>query len=546
MTRQLAQLGIPLWLVLGMLSGCQGELDGGVATRRSTGPSPVPAGDPIGTGGLRRLSPLEAETTVADLLEELDADATGAPRAPLPVPQNRHGFQNPLDPGQLSLEEVRGMLDWAESLSAIATADVAASMRCTPTAVWDSCVRDYATELTRLAYRRPLGADELARFEAAYLAVSAETTPTDGVRTLWEMALTSPDFWYVSAETVPDGSQLTPEAMASQLSYGLWGTMPDPWLRARTAQLTTPEMVRAIADEMLDDPRATATVARFHHDWLNLAQSELLDKDPARYPDFNAETAAALDVEFDAFVTRAVLEDRPISELFESRDAYVNRPLEELYGLAPMSTGNDDWHWRELGPERAGVLTRPLYLATTAGRGESALIHRGVAVIEHLLCHVLTVPDNATLEALPIPPDATSGKMAAVLDRASKPACASCHDTIDPIGVAFESFDAIGEFRMSYPDGVAIRPAGSLEATFTSQTINYTDAADLMSSLANSPRVHLCYASKWSEWLTGAPPNPAQRAQLELISRTPDISIREVLLRTLTSPWFLTRAELAR
>ena len=546
MTRQLAQLGIPLWLVLGVLTGCQGELDGGVVTRRGTGPSPVPAGDPIGTGGLRRLSPLEAETTVADLLVELDADATGVPRAPLPVPQNRHGFQNPLDPGQLSLEEVRGMLEWAESLSAIATADVAASMHCTPSAVWDACVRDYATELTRLAYRRPLEAEELARFEAGYLAVTAETTPTDGVRTLWEMALTSPDFWYVSAETVPDGSQLTPDAMASQLSYGLWGTMPDPWLRARASQLTTPETVRAIANEMLDDPRAAATVARFHHDWLNLAQAALLDKDPVRYPDFDAETAASLDVEFDAFVTRAVLEDRPISELFESRDAYVNQPLEALYGLAPMSTGNDDWHWRELGPERAGVLTRPLYLATTAGRGESALIHRGVAVTEHLLCHVLTPPANATTEALPIPADATSGKMAAVIDRAAKPTCASCHDTIDPIGVAFESFDAIGSFRMAYPDGVAIRPAGSLDATFTSQTIDYTDAADLMSSLANSPRVQLCYASKWSEWLTGAPPNAAQRAQLELIANTPDISIREVLLRTLTSPWFLTRAELAR
>ncbi len=536
--------GVSLLVVLGALSGCQGELDAGVVTRR--GESNVPAGDPIGTGGLRRLSPLEAETTVLDLFTELDTGATEVPRAPLPVPQNRHGFQNPLDPGQLSLEEVRSMLDWAETLSALATADLAASMGCTPSAVWDACVRDYATELTRLAYRRPLDADELARFEAAYVAVTAETTPTDGVRTLWELALTSPDFWYVSAATVPDGSQLTPEAMASQLSYGLWGTMPNPWLRERTAQLTTPETVRAIADEMLDDPRAAATVARFHHDWLNLAEAELLDKDPVRYPSFNAETAASLDVEFDAFVTRAVLEDRPLSELFESREAYVNQPLEALYGLAPMSTGNDDWHWRELGPERAGVLTRPLYLATTAGRGESALIHRGVAVTEHLLCHLLTPPANATTEALPIPADATSGKMAAVEHRASRPDCASCHDTIDPIGVAFESFDAIGAFRMSYPDGVAIRPAGSLDATYTSQTIAYTDAADLMSSLANSPRVQLCYASKWSEWLTGAPPNAAQRAQLQQIARTPDISIRELILRTLTSPWFLTRAELAR
>ena len=534
------------WIVAVLaLAACEGQI-GNPTDPSGRPPSerpPTELGDPIGVTGLRRLSPLEVEATVHDLLVELGVDvtATELPRTPLPSPDHRHGFQTTIATGHLGFEQVRSLLEWSEAISERATADLPSAMGCTPTAAFDACTRDYATRLGELAFRRPLTADELALFEDVHVTVAAETTPRDGVRALWELALTAPDFTYLSAQTVDDGSRLTPHAIASQLSYGLWGTMPDAWLRERTATLTTPEAVRATADAMLDDPRAETIVARFHRDWLNLASASELDKDPALYPEFDATTAAALETELDAFVVRAVLENRSIADLFASRDAFVNRRLEALYELDLRSSGDEDWQWRELPPERAGVLTRPLFLATTAGRGESALIHRGVAIIEHLLCRTLTPPDDAIEEALPIPVDASSGKLAAVADRASKPHCATCHDTIDPLGLAFESFDAIGAFRTAYPDGVAIDPAGTLESTFLDAPIDYAGASELLAELAEAPEVQLCYATKWSEWLTGAPPNDAQRAEIARFTETPGVSIREVLLETLTSPWFLDR-----
>lgn len=539
------------WIVaaLALLGACEGQI--GAPTDPGARPPserpPTELGDPIGTTGLRRLSPIEVEATVHDLLLELGADAGGtAPRTPLPSPDHRHGFQTTIATGHLGFEQVRSLVEWGESISELATADLPRAMGCTPTPAWDACVRDYATRLGELSFRRPLAAEELALFEEVHVAVAAETTPRDGVRALWEFALASPDFTYLSAQTVSDGSRLSPHAIASQLSYGLWGTMPDAWLRERTDTLTTPEAVRATADAMLDDPRAGVVVARFHRDWLNLASASELDKDPTLYPEFDATTAAALETELDAFVVRTVLEDRSIADLFASRDAFVNQRLEALYELPPRSSGDDDWQWRELGPERAGILTRPLFLATTSGRGESALIHRGVAIIENLLCRTLTPPDDAIEEALPIAVDASSGKLAAVADRASKPRCATCHDAIDPLGLAFESFDAIGGFRTAYPDGVAIDPAGTLESSFLEAPIDYANASELLEQLAETPEVQLCYATKWSEWLTGTPPNDAQRAVLENLAETPGISIREVLLETLTSPWFLDRAELER
>ncbi|MBX3250950.1 MAG: DUF1592 domain-containing protein [Myxococcales bacterium] len=542
MRRNVLRLVLPLAL---SALACEGQIDDPFANDPSRSRWGGDVGGLVPESALRRLSPLEAEATVRDLLAEHGVTAA-IPAAPLPTPDHRHGFQNALETGHLSFGLVQGIVEWAESISALATANVERSLGCTPGPSWDGCVSGFATNLMRLAFRRPLDADERARLESIYIEVAREATPVDGVRALWELAIVSPDFWYVSAETVPGGTQLAPHAIASHLAYGLWGTMPDAWLRERTESLTSSRAVREVAEVMLDDPRSEATVTRFHRDWLNLASASQLDKDRTLYPTFDAALARDLETELDAFVTRAVLDGHEIGTVFASRDAYVNRRLEQLYGLSPMSSGDDDWVWRELGPERAGILTRPLFLASTAGRGESSLIHRGVAVIEHLLCRTLAAPPNAIEEAVAIPPEASSGKLLGVSDRASKPQCSTCHDTIDPLGLAFESFDAIGAFRTAYPDGVPIDPAGRLDATFLSAPIVYESSAELLAELARAPEVQLCYAAKWSEWLTGRRPNRAQSDELERIAEAADRSIRDLILETIASPLFLDRVEPTR
>lgn len=502
-----------------------------------------PGGDLLGSPDFRRLSPFEVEQTVDDLLGELGISAQAADLLLAP-PDVRHTFSNTAESGNLTSGQVQNIMAYAESVSEIVVQDAAQVLGCTPTPAWDDCTSDFASRLGRLAFRRPLSSDDLETFRVVYETVMIEPEqPTDGVRAMVELALQSPDFWYLSNETRPGSQQLTSHAIAGRLSYYLWGTMPDAALRAAADadELSTPEQIRTQAARLLDDPRAEAVITRFHREWLHVSSATTLAKDPALYPSFDEALAADMDREFDLYVQRRVA-DGNVEQLLSSTEGFVNTRLESFYGLEPSSSGPDDWVWRSLGEERAGVLSRPLFLANTAGLGESSLIHRGVAVIENFFCKTLEVPDNVADEVVVLPPDATSGKLAGVENRAAKPVCAGCHGTIDPIGLSFEVFDAIGAYRSAYPDGVAIDPAGELDEGISDVAVSYQSSADLVSTLAEQPQAQACYASKWLEWSTGRRPTVEQKREVERLAQSGQVSIRALLLELAVSP-LLTQRE---
>lgn len=519
-------------------TGCTGNIgdaDGIDPTAQTT----------VGSPDFRRLSPLEIEQTIDDVLADFDI-AEPAEELLLAPPDVRHTFSNTAESGNFTTGQIQNIMAWAESVSLVFSQNIDTALGCTPTPSWDDCVSDFASRFGRLTFRRPLDAEDLAVFQTVYedVALQAEDPARDGVRAIVELALESPEFWYLSNQTQPDSQRLTPHAVAGRLSYYLWGTMPDAELRdaADRGELQTPEQIRAQAGRMLDDPRAEAIITRFHREWLHLSPATSLAKDTERYPSFDQDLAADMDREFDQFVQRQVSEGN-VADLLSSRESSVNTRMESLYGLETSASGPEDWVWRELGPERGGILTRPLFLANTAGLGESALIHRGVAVIENYFCKTLAVPDDVSDEVVEVAPDATSGKMAGVENRASKARCAGCHSTIDPIGVSFEVFDAIGGFRTSYPDGVDIAPAGEIAAgLIVDEQVPYETSADLMERLATRPDVQACYASKWLEWSTGRTPTSAQRHEVERLAEQGQVSIRALLLEVATSP-LLTHRE---
>ena len=520
------------------LSGCTGLIgDGG-----EPGSTDEPTGDVLGSPDFRRLSPIEVEQTLDDILVEVGI-AGAAGDLLLPPPDVRYSFSNTADSGNFGTTQIQSIMTWAESVSALFVADAPAVLGCTPTPVWDACVSEFASRLGRLTYRRPLDAEELATFQAVYEGAMVQPEqPTDGVRAVVEMAFQSPHYWYLSNETRPDSRQLTSHAIAGRLSYFFWGSMPDAALRdaADRDELRTPEQVRAQAERLLDDPRAEVVIARFHREWLHVDAATSLSKNASIYPSFDPALAADMDREFDMFVGRAVSQGS-VQDLLAGRDTFVNTRLETLFGLSASASGPDDWVLRPL-EDRAGILGRPLFLANTAGQGESALVHRGVAVIEKFLCKKLEVPADIADEIVPIPPDATSGKMVAVQDRASKAKCSACHDTIDPIGISFEVFDAIGAYRQSYPDGVAIDPSGELAVGIVPEAVSYASSAELVSTLASMPQAQACYASRWVEWSTGHHPTGDALVEVERVAEHGPVSIRALLLEVAASP-LLTHRE---
>lgn len=490
----------------------------------------------------RRLSPLEAETTVQAILVELGVtDQVDA--IPLPAPDVRASFSNRADTGNLTYDQVVNLMDWAESFSGRVVADPTTTLGCTPTEAWDACAQDFSERIGRLVWRRPLDDRERAQFEEIFTTVvaDADTIPNDGVRAMVEFALMSPDFWYLSTSVAEDGETFDSYATAARLSYFMWGTMPDASLRALADnnELGTAEQIRTQVESMLNDPRAEAVVSRFHREWLHTQAAFDLQKDGTLYPTFNEEMAADFETEFDLFVREIVLQQGAMDEMFSSQFGYVNQRLEGIYGLPSQAAGNDDWIWRDLGETRAGVFTRPLFLASTAGSGESLLIHRGNAIVEQALCWNLEFSDDFLDDAVVIPDDATSGKLLGVENRSSNGRCSGCHDVIDPIGVAFEAFDAIGVDRNQYPDGIAMDTAGTI---VVGDAINYSNASDLMNQLSDVSEVRTCYASKWVQWITGFPVNPESTAEVEnVVSLGQSATIRDLIVETAASDLFRKR-----
>ena len=293
----------------------------------------------------------------------------------------------------------------------------------------------------------------------------------------------------------------------------------------------------------MDDARAEVAITRFHREWLHVGSTTSLTKDAALYPSFSPELAADMDREFDRFVQRTVSEGT-VEDMLSSQEGFVNDRLESLYGLSPSSSGPDDWVWRSLGEDRAGILTRPLFLANMSGQGESSLIHRGVSVIENYFCRTLEPPENVADEAVEVPPNATSGKLAGVENRAAKSHCATCHNTIDPIGLSFEVFDAIGAYRSEWPDGVTIDTGGELQAGLVvDEPVSYESSAELLSVLATLPTVQACYTSKWLEWSTGRRPTADQQEEIERVTTSGQESIRSLLLEVATSSLLIQRED---
>jgi hypothetical protein len=74
--------------------------------------------------------------------------------------------------------------------------------------------------------------------------------------------------------------------------------------------------------------------------------------------------------------------------------------------------------------------------------------------------------------------------------RARTSPCSGCHAFFDAYGLVLESFDAIGRYRTSYPDGMAIDPSGTLPVALGGARV--ADAADFATKAVGSGAFSLC------------------------------------------------------
>jgi hypothetical protein len=293
--------------------------------------------------------------------------------------------------------------------------------------------------------------------------------------------------------------------------------MPDDALLsdADAGKLDTKEGIAASARRMLKDPRAKASVANFHAQWLELPKLASIAKDPAMYPDFDASIRDALRKETETFVDSVFWQNGKFEDLLLAPYTFVDAKVAGFYGMdAPTSSG---FVKVPLDPnKRAGILTQGSILAIKAKSNQSSPIHRGKFVREKLLCQMLPPPPA---DLVIVPPDldpklSTRDRFAA---HDKNPACSGCHHLMDPIGLGFEHFDAIGKWR----DTEGPIPIDASGQILDSQDVNgaFNGARELSQKLAQSQQVQSCVVTQWFRFAYGRGESEDDACSLQTVNQ---------------------------
>jgi hypothetical protein len=516
---------------LALLLGCSGNIDGGRAPGGNSPPpaagnpgpgsssnpggpaAPAPAGVSAGVAPLRRLNADQYRNTVQDLLGL--TDAINASDLPADEAIGGRFTSNVVRPVQgVDVERYAAM---AETLARKAVANLPGLLGCDPSGAGElACVSKFVESFGRRAYRRPLAPSEVDRAMGLYTAGRTGADPGNGVRVVVQAMLQSVNFLYLfepaPAAMAGQVVAIDPWAMASRLSYFLLGSMPDNelFVAAAAKQLATTEQIASQANRLMATPRFLATARAFHGQWLELSDLPTVEKDPALFPRWNAELRTALVEETPRFVEQVLRQgDGTLATLLAGKYTMLSPALAAFYGVPVTGTG---WQKVDLDPtQRAGIFTQAGLLATLAHEDRTSYIERGKLVREALLCTKVPDPPPGVDASETKIPATTDARQRAALHR-SDPACATCHSLFDPIGFAFERYDATGFYRSS-ENGKPIDTSADLTDT---RQVNgpVRDAVDLMNKLAAADEVRECVARQWMRFALGREETPADAASL--------------------------------
>ncbi len=307
------------------------------------------------------------------------------------------------------------------------------------------------------AYRRPVEAADVDRLLALYDRAAQRGDPyEESVKLALKAVLVSPRFLFREEERAaqPGIRPLGGYDMASRLSYFLWSTMPDDELLSLAAQdrLRDPQVLAAQVERMLDDPRSRAFATAFTGQWLGTqdvgGRAVPLLTELQYY--YTPEVAADLRQEPALLFQYLLSANRSLMELLTANYTFLTERLAKFYqvdGKVKGATGDtfDRVEWPD--NRRAGVLGMASVLAMTSHYRQSSPVLRGAWVLETILGTPVPPPppDVPPLEKAKSGDGLTMRQMLA--RHRAQPACATCHNLMDPIGLGLENFDWMGRWR---------------------------------------------------------------------------------------------------
>jgi len=313
-------------------------------------------------------------------------------------------------------------------------------------------VRSGLEAMAKGAFRRPLRDRELETYVKIVEAeVAAGENFVDAIKSAMTAILCSKSFLFL-AEGDPhtERQTLNDWEIASRLSYFLWSTMPDDELltAAEQGRLRDKAELRRQLTRMLADARAERFIQSFATQWLHLRKVGMFAPDKKIYPDYDSHLEQSMIGEPLAFFGEVLKQGLTLREFIDSDWSMVNPRLAEFYGLPELQV--DQFQRVSLKPEhqRGGLLTQAAILSLTSDGTRHRPVHRGVWVSESILGRTPPPPPANVDPIEPNPIDAPKATIRMKLQaHIHDPRCASCHRKIDPLGIAFDHYNAIGQWR---------------------------------------------------------------------------------------------------
>ncbi len=323
------------------------------------------------------------------------------------------------------------------------------------------CARTILSTLVKHAYRRPATPRDLATLTEFYQAGRSDNGSfDDGIEAALQRVLVDPEFVYRS-EREPTGIapgksyHVDDLALASRLSFFLWSSVPDDELidLASQGKLKEPAVLEKQVRRMLADPKSEAMITNFTGQWLGVRSLKTSEPVVNLFPDFDDNLRSAYQNEVELFFGSVVREDRSVLDLLTANYTFVNERLAKEYGI-PDIYGSQ---FREvtLPPDldmRRGLLGKGALLTETSNAARTSPVTRGKWFLQTFLG--VSPPDPPpnvpTLKEQPV--DSTGNAKPPTMRQTmeahhANPVCASCHKIFEPIGLAFENFDAVGTWR---------------------------------------------------------------------------------------------------
>ncbi len=545
---------------LGLLGACTAAIDypsgnpsAQGAAGSSTGPTSTPAtpsdpgaNDPAelgkaciagktsaGPAPLRRLTRAEYDATVGALFAPGEALAATLEGDELIGPINSN-TRAPISEAGVDKYAVAAKNVVARASSQLAACSASPDAACVPT---------FLRAVGEKIYRRPLTDAELARYSVMFDAAAKDRSFADGATLALRAMLQSPYFLYhvELGQAAADGiAALTSHELAARLSYLVWGGARDAELDATASagSLSDPAVLEAQVRRMLAAPEAAASIRGFHTQLTGVAKLAAMPKANHLYPDWTPELAQELADEPGAFADAVIRAgDGTLTSLLTASFSVAGPLVGRLYGASGAGP-----RYELAATERAGLLTLPGLMAAHSSVDQSNPVKRAAWVREVMLCQELAPPPNNVVLELPkVEPNVTTRER--FRQHRDNPTCAACHTLLDPVGLGFEHYDAIGRYR-AMEAGAPVDASGEIVGEPASIAGPFNGAIELAQKLASSPEVQHCMGRQWFRYALGREPTGeddcARAKSLERFASSGG-NIRELIVGIATSDSFRFR-----